>query len=440
MRSTRGADSGPHQCSVCLRRYKRREHLQRHSSSHTSERPYKCSSCGSAFQRADVLKRHIGTCGGRVIGLSKVTSRRRACDRCVHQKKACDSHQPCRGCSKKAVDCHYSGRLARPNEELKPSEPGILMPFGMSAESEDIATRLNDDESLDPALFNFDSSWEDFLAIPESPLVCRPPSTSADNLDSLHFLDRFTSCTGFVETFDCGTQEQREQVVTKVELEVAYEQHQPELPRETSIGIDIGSTLPQQWLLDPLSLKTHQILLLVKEIVTLKPRNSVVTLEWTPATEEACLKFFSPTNLRRFLELYWAIWHPNVNFVHRPTFNPVSASSTLLAAMAMIGRIFPPFPSGNIVIIHGLEISQGLLFRLICRTMKMRRCGPIVLRRWFSSTTTSTVTISLVDWLRIDRRYRLFRLHIWSVFIRTGKGPMPVRVGFVGIDSLHLYL
>ncbi|TQB75479.1 hypothetical protein MPDQ_002772 [Monascus purpureus] len=217
----------------------------------------------------------------------------------------------------------------------------------MSAESEDIATRLNDDESLDPALFNFDSSWEDFLAIPESPLVCRPPSTSADNLDSLHFLDRFTSCTGFVETFDCGTQEQREQVVTKVELEVAYEQHQPELPRETSIGIDIGSTLPQQWLLDPLSLKTHQILLLVKEIVTLKPRNSVVTLEWTPATEEACLKFFSPTNLRRFLELYWAIWHPNVNFVHRPTFNPVSASSTLLAAMAMIGALVSPHLPDN---------------------------------------------------------------------------------------------
>jgi hypothetical protein len=43
-------------------------------------------------------------------------------------------------------------------------------------------------------------------------------------------------------------------------------------------------------------------------------------------------------NLQKYLELYWAIWHPNVYFVHRPTFNPMLCKSILLASMALIGK------------------------------------------------------------------------------------------------------
>jgi len=52
-------------------------------------------------------------------------------------------------------------------------------------------------------------------------------------------------------------------------------------------------------------------------------------------------------NLQKYLELYWAIWHPNVNFVHRPTFNPIVCKSILLASMALIGKCgsFPVGPS-----------------------------------------------------------------------------------------------
>jgi hypothetical protein len=32
------------------------------------------------------------------------------------------------------------------------------------------------------------------------------------------------------------------------------------------------------------------------------------------------------------------VWHPNVNFVHRPTFNPMNTPTTLLAAMALTGK------------------------------------------------------------------------------------------------------
>jgi hypothetical protein len=97
-------------------------------------------------------------------------------------------------------------------------------------------------------------------------------------------------------------------------------------------------SLPASWIDDPLSLKTHQILLLVKEVVMIKPRNSAVTLDWSPVLEQICLQFFSPSNLRKFLQLYWSIWHPNVNFVHRPSFDPLSAKPSILATMALIGK------------------------------------------------------------------------------------------------------
>lgn len=90
----------------------------------------------------------------------------------------------------------------------------------------------------------------------------------------------------------------------------------------------------------------HHIIVLAKEVVTLRPRNGAVTAGWP-----ASLAFFSPANVRRFLELYWAIWHPNVNLVNRPTFDPAVASPTMLAAMSMVGETFqlcgpsPHFPS-----------------------------------------------------------------------------------------------
>src|SRR4051812_30725511 len=95
---------GLHRCPVCFKGYKRREHLQRHRSSHTSERPHRCIVCNASFQRTDVLKRHLQTCDGTSTTSS---NRRRACDRCVRQKKACNSLQPCQNCEKRAVRCEY---------------------------------------------------------------------------------------------------------------------------------------------------------------------------------------------------------------------------------------------------------------------------------------------------------------------------------------------
>ncbi|KAI5795785.1 hypothetical protein EDC01DRAFT_593518, partial [Geopyxis carbonaria] len=47
----------------CLRRFKRQEHLRRHSLTHTGERRFFCTApkCGKKFSRSDNLTQHLKT-------------------------------------------------------------------------------------------------------------------------------------------------------------------------------------------------------------------------------------------------------------------------------------------------------------------------------------------------------------------------------------------
>ncbi|KAJ5210522.1 hypothetical protein N7491_010329 [Penicillium cf. griseofulvum] len=356
-----------YECSLCPKQYKRREHLFRHISTHTSQRPYQCNSCNGAFQRADVLKRHLRTCEG---GTSRASTRRRACDRCVRQKKACSSNQPCHSCAKRD-----RGSSSRPNQhnitkdtikdqevnsrftDPPPSTSNTMMPWGLDMEELQFFGTSPIDTFFDPVPMQSASPiWPEFLPLAsESPATFEMPTFSDIPRKSLHFLDKFTRNTGLVSSFDCGTHEQREQVAASLDQQILSRLQQ----RTTSLaalGMDVPtplipenncdtrliSDLPLNWFNDPLSLKTHEILLLIKEVVTIKPRNSSVTLDWSTALNDACVQFFSPSNIIRFMGFYWATWHPNVNFVHRPSFDILAAKPTVLAAMTLMGACVSP--------------------------------------------------------------------------------------------------
>lgn len=382
--SPEASGSPKYECSLCPKRYKRREHLFRHIGSHTSQRPYQCNSCDGAFQRADVLKRHLRTCDG---GASRANTRRRACDRCVRQKKACSFHQPYHNCAKTGAQCWYStdtgssSSLSQnsstkdtqdipkdqdlntqftdppPPPSTSTSTSNTMMPWGLTMEDLQNFGTSPINTIFDPASMQYTSpTWPDFSALPsESPATLETPISSDNPRKSLHFLDKFTSNTGLVSSFDCGTHEQREQVAASLDRQILSELQQ-RIMSMPALGMDIPSPLilennsdtsstsdlPLDWFNDPLFLKTHEILLLVEEVVTIKPRNSSVTLDWSSALRDACLQFFSPSNIRRFLGFYWAIWHPNVNFVHRPTFDMLAAKPMVLAAMALIGACVSP--------------------------------------------------------------------------------------------------
>lgn len=363
------SDSTMHACSECPKRYKRRTHLQRHAATHSSSRPHVCPVCSHSFQRVDVLKRHIQTCPGYGdTGALGALSRRRACNLCVKQKKACTDGDPCQNCRRKSVECVWSKSQHRieAGAAASPARPyesvGTSVNIGSVGGTQTLT--VDDTSSLsipaDPSPFaylgyytstseligcddaNKNTSWTDFLDLTASnlnlPDAHLPPSDY-----SFQFLDKFTSRTGLIESFDCGTISQREGVVAsffQTELTESSVDGSPNLELMPLMEMaSMGSAMLQApFLQDSLSLKTHQILLFIKEVITVKPRNSAVTQQWSTAIEHRCLDFFSPTNIRKFLALYWEIWHPNVNFIHRPSFDPASSKPALVAVMTLIGK------------------------------------------------------------------------------------------------------
>jgi hypothetical protein len=395
---------GLHRCPVCFKTYKRREHLQRHRSSHTSERPHRCVVCGASFQRSDVLKRHLQTCDGPSTPSS---SRRRACDRCVRQKKACNSTQPCFNCQRRSVVCHYSNPPAPPSSSqpaAAAAPPLIDDASGHSNPDETVVSNhvpqpdqgpselvLADStfdhvpfDDLDTLIqetvsqFQIPDSWfavspsqssatTATLDVESEPFHHNPPSDSLPSRYrgySFRFLSDFTSRTGLVTSFECATLAQRQQIVST--FHQSYLDHQsldslgilppPSLPPEelpsqipgfvSSVGPESGGLSSWSfWLHNPIVVNLQQVVLLVKNVVRVKPNNSTITLNWSTALEQQCLRFFSPPRFAKFIELYWSVWHPNVNFLHRPTFNPTVTKPILLATMALIGKRPEVLPS-----------------------------------------------------------------------------------------------
>lgn len=312
-----GREAGPSsfQCQQCQRSYKRPEHLQRHLITHSWERPHQCVLCKSTFQRSDVLRRHEKICNGTRQKAGSFT--KRACDQCTKSKRACNSTRPCSACEKKMAACTYSvGR-----------DKGQQILAWRAAETRDI---LEDFTSFD--IPNYEDLLLDHFAAVSSEMLdiflqpnfggnksCLVPKYAP----SLQFLEGFTSNTGLVRSFDCGTESYRITV---------YSHFNNEIEKENC----------RQPTYDMLSLKSHEIVSLIKEVVQVKSRNSAVSLVWSMVLESMCARFFSPSRLRLYIELYWAIWHPNVPFIHRPTFNMQNAKAVLLAAMAVIGACVSP--------------------------------------------------------------------------------------------------
>jgi hypothetical protein len=137
--------------------------------------------------------------------------------------------------------------------------------------------------------------------------------------------------SGFNETitnFQCGSKRLSElNAIHRFESEWALESETP----------SNGNSSQCQWYSDPLALKTNEIVVRIKEAVQMKPRNSIISFDWSPLLESMCVSFFNPLNIRRLIDLFWSGWYPHWPVIHRPTFDPSSTPVTLLASMMLIG-------------------------------------------------------------------------------------------------------
>ncbi|KAF5576623.1 hypothetical protein FPANT_10842 [Fusarium pseudoanthophilum] len=349
-----------HACSLCSKRFKRRSHLVRHAVTHSHARPFACRQCSSSFQRVDVLRRHELTC----LPGDRVPSRKRACDFCTQQKKACVGEIPCSNCRRKSIECVNSS-LAGQNSHRPQGSADLNGPSPNTFQSQDAhgsdtlvspvsfgdARSFSDPGSstLASDIFSFSHAgnypWFDLFDTSGSLSEIFSSTVQAPGTYSFDFLSIFTSKTGLIQSFDCGSHRDRLKVVSEFSRDESdAADHQP--PDNTIDSNFVVSAVNQtQITQEPLTLRAYEILLQMKSAFDSKPKNSCITQEWSSVMEQQCLEFFSPKRIRKYLALYWEIWHPNINFIHRPTFDPMSCKLGLMAAMIVIGASVSPNPS-----------------------------------------------------------------------------------------------
>ena len=112
-----GESPTPLTCPVegCTKTFTRADHVRRHvSSSHQRALPYLCTVCNKRFGRRDLLKRHALKHEERLDGSNPSKEHkprvRQACLTCASKKLKCDGDWPCGRCGLKNLQCTYPHR------------------------------------------------------------------------------------------------------------------------------------------------------------------------------------------------------------------------------------------------------------------------------------------------------------------------------------------
>ncbi|KAF5577514.1 hypothetical protein FPANT_10372 [Fusarium pseudoanthophilum] len=287
----------------------------------------------------DALKRHWRICKVRLENGSEIPllpARRpklkkpRACNLCVRLKRACDRSVPCSTCSIRNYECSYEQPASsKPSPVSQDSSQAEMsgscqqeIRNGSAGEADTMPVFLTDfadsslewlqHESLPFPILNLDV-WNSFHGSFLHLEPCFEQVTSRERL-TLPFLKRFTESSGIADGFDCGTLSQRRQLSERLE--------------ESSC--------------QSLNFKTREIVSMMKRRMIRTRSCSNSGIEWSPIVEKACLDFFSPCNLQRFLRLFWSGWYPNSPIIHKPTFNPEAEPPGLIASIAVLGACLSP--------------------------------------------------------------------------------------------------
>ncbi|KAL2839346.1 hypothetical protein BJY01DRAFT_237136 [Aspergillus pseudoustus] len=347
-----------HLCPQCHASFRRLEHLERHLLCHRGDRPFCCTFCTQSFKRSDVLQRHWRTCKPRIDTGAEIPQllvaprpkRRRACDRCVRLKKGCTQSSPCEACHTRNYECTY--RYADRTKDgahivLNSTSAFTTGSEAYSAPSDTLSPLMDSDYA-----FNFR-----FSPAPLDPTTgLEIPTSSRFIFGKFRFLDRFTSVTGFVSSFECMREYEVRELATVVTEMVLTDKHEDipisldflplSLPHTEPIGpyrgADSSESSSREWLSDPLAAVTNKLVCGLKEVATKPSPGSSINLTWSSFIENVCIEFFSPPNVRRYLVYFWSFWYPNCPIIHKPSFDVYNTPYTLLLSMALIGSSFAP--------------------------------------------------------------------------------------------------
>ncbi|KAH7029777.1 fungal-specific transcription factor domain-containing protein [Microdochium trichocladiopsis] len=346
-------------CTLCGMGFLRQDHLTRHLALHNGQRPFTCAVCHRQFSRGDTLERHQITHGAtpsdhRASKPNGQPRASRACASCRRSKERCDGQEPCSRCRRHDKSCHFLPRRTRQTSKFKqlgsstfsttttdgshtafqirgnrptsPEQPSLLVTEPRTVHNSDHTESLvamgsnfiNADISFDIGHSDLDQDWHDVCHFPR-------PGAAAD---------------GYMPAMlSLGSQR------TSSSVDAAA------IP--VMAGLNSAGSLQPQW--SPVPANSGILEAELENfchVESVSPEGyddlnlwaRMVDTTWvrrsgSPESSDS-LVLPPAATLTAFIQLYFEKFHETMPIIHRPTFNPNTAPSLLVLAVANIGRRF----------------------------------------------------------------------------------------------------
>ncbi|OOQ91172.1 hypothetical protein PEBR_01253 [Penicillium brasilianum] len=222
--------------------------------------------------------------------------------------------------------------------------------------------------------------FDDLLGLPGSASVNMPspldfsaldfllfPRTSSDMFmaGKLEYMAYFTSARGMSTFTDRPSFLRRQKMAAEAyDSKLLYERKISQSTQSLFDQYDSGLLATDD--IDELTSKSREIVDNIRSISANKGKDDLITMEWSPAVSERCSKFFSPPNIRRFLEYFWSLWYPHCPIVHKPLFDASSVSPSLLCVMLIIGACLSPQEDDVEAAREWMDSAEELVFSHKC--------------------------------------------------------------------------
>lgn len=233
---------------------------------------------------------------------------------------------------------------------------------------------LNDESTLSKMVSEFsDESGNMLLPLDISAIdsILFPPKDPDLSIaEGLEFMAHFTSTQGMRTFADRESFRHRQEMAREAYKRHAQQGYKVRKIKDTTSDSDIFEVKPEEYSHkvndpDPLHAKSRDMVVNLQDIISNKTNDNVITIEWTPSINQQCQDFFQPSNIRRFLEYFWSLWYPHCPIVHKPLFDPFSASPGLLCVMTIIGACLSPDENDSQTSKGWLYSVEELIFRQV---------------------------------------------------------------------------
>jgi hypothetical protein len=313
-----------------------------------------------------VLRRHWKSCAVRTqsgLGIPEPIQAgrsRHACDGCAAQKRLCDRSHPCQACTSRAKPCTYR-RVAGHGHQQSNEIQDDFEADSLNVLVHDVLPEPVDD-GRQPQFLGHQSQ----VAISSAQMVTAPDADNTMSAEPLlvlssrfDFFLNFTQARGindaynFKKNFSAVSDSLEQGSDNALFSPIADWTYADSLHKETQLYDD------------PLHNKAAEIGNCFKSVLSSLSNSSDSDSQTVRLSMTTIMEFFSVSNIRRFIDLFWARWYPHCPIVHRPTFFPEKSLPVLVMAMSLLGACTSSLQQDSQQARSLLDVAEEVVFQHI---------------------------------------------------------------------------